>query len=102
MTEKKAEPKKTIGATAKAAIREGKTNEQVLEIVRKEFPGSNTTLTSINWYRNRMRQEDETLKGSTKPIPTSREQKAAAKPKAEPKAPKAAKKSKEAPKDPLS
>ena len=48
----------TIGKVAKAAIRDGKTNEQTLEIVRGNFAHANTTISSISWYRSQLRKED--------------------------------------------
>lgn len=67
-----------IGDVAKDLIRAGKTNEQVLAGIKEQFPEANTSLASVNWYRNSLRQAGEK-------VPTSRELNAAAKP---PKAPK--------------
>jgi hypothetical protein len=68
-----------IGMIAIEAILAGKTNEQALEAVSKAHPGANTGMASINWYRNKLRAEGAKLKGSSKPVPTSRELAAAAK-----------------------
>ncbi len=68
-----------VGDIAITAIKEGKTNEEVLEIVQKAHPEGKTTMASINWYRGKLRGEGAKLKGSSKPIPTSRELKAKAK-----------------------
>lgn len=97
--EAKADKAPGIGAVAVAAITEGKTNEETLEIVKKAFPDGKTGMASINWYRNKLRADGATLKGSKKAIPTSREQKKAASDLAE-KAKKAAAKDKKAA-DPL-
>ena len=40
-----------IGALAKAAIRDGMTNDEVVEVVRRRFPAASTTLRCANWYR---------------------------------------------------
>jgi len=48
----------TIGETAKKAISAGKTNEDTLDIVRRKFPKAGTTLSSISWYRSKLRRED--------------------------------------------
>ena len=52
-------PKRGIGTVAKEAIRGGATNEEALEAVKKQFPDANTSLSSINWYRNKMRDDGE-------------------------------------------
>lgn len=49
---------KTVGDTARREIEAGKTNDEVLEIVRKKFPGASTSLGSISWYRSKLRRED--------------------------------------------
>lgn len=46
-----------IGAHAKELITKGKTNEQVLESILKKFPGAETKLSNVAWYRNNMRTE---------------------------------------------
>lgn len=74
-TKEKKEPKRGVGTVAKEAIRAGKTNEQALEAVKKAFPDKNTTMASINWYRNKLRGDGEKVK-------TAREMKKAAEPKA--------------------
>lgn len=67
------EPKgPTVGEIAIEAIRAGKTNEEALAVVKAKFPDAKTKLASINWYRNKLRSEGET-------VPTAREQKAKAK-----------------------
>ena len=61
-----AAPKKTIGSAACDAIRAGKTNDETLAIVKKDFPEAKTSLASINWYRNKLRSDGEK-------VPTARE-----------------------------
>ncbi len=80
------EPKHGVGKVAIAAILAGKTNQEVFDLVKKEFPEAKTTMASVNWYRNKLRSEGAE-------VATSRELRAAGKP------PKAAKKEKQ--KDPL-
>ncbi len=60
-----------IGDIIREAIREGKTNAEALEIVLGLKPDANTTLASVNWYRNKLRKMGED-------IPTSRDLKKAA------------------------
>ncbi len=50
--------KETIGEMAKKSIRDGMTNAEALEVVRKRFPHARTTAASIAWYRSQMRKED--------------------------------------------
>lgn len=50
--------KETIGKAARDAIGKGKTNEQVLQLVRSRFPHAQTTPASVAWYRSQMRKED--------------------------------------------
>lgn len=50
--------KETIGEMAKKSIRDGMTNAEALEAVRKRFPHARTTAASIAWYRSQMRKED--------------------------------------------
>lgn len=44
--------KRGIGAFCKELIGKGKTNDEILEAVAKEFPGANTSKGSIAFYRN--------------------------------------------------
>ncbi len=69
---KKKTPKRGVGTVAIEAIRAGKTNEETLKVVQKEFPDAKTSLASINWYRNKLRSDGEK-------VPTARELKKAAK-----------------------
>jgi Arc/MetJ-type ribon-helix-helix transcriptional regulator len=52
---------KSVGEVAKKAIEAGKTNQEVLETVQAECPGSVTSLGSISWYRSRIRRDDQTV-----------------------------------------
>ncbi|URA07172.1 hypothetical protein P9A48_gp64 [Xanthomonas phage Mallos] len=58
-----------VGDVAKELIRGGKTNEEVLAAVKEQFPDAKTSMASINWYRNKLRSDGET-------VPTARELKA--------------------------
>ena len=51
--------RKTIGAVAGDAIREGLTNEQALERVLEEFPYARTTKATIGKYRRTIRNQGE-------------------------------------------
>ena len=85
----KAEPKRGVGAVAMEAILNSATNEDALTAVRKEFPDANTTKASINWYRNKLRQDGAICTGGTyegKPVPNAREMAKDAKPAEAPKA----------------
>ena len=62
------EKKEGVGSVVRQALKEGKTNEQALEIVKKRFPDANTTLQSVSWYRNDMR-------GKGEKVPTAKEAK---------------------------
>ena len=61
-----------VGDVAKDLIRGGKTNEEVLAAIKEQFPDANTSMASINWYRNKLRGDGEQ-------VPTARELKADAK-----------------------
>jgi len=56
----------TIASVAYEAIKKGLDNEAVLAEVKKAFPDAKTKMASINWYRNKAREEDPS-------IPTSRD-----------------------------
>lgn len=49
----------TIGSVARENLKAGKTNEQVLEAVKKQFPDGGTSLQSVSWYRNDMRSKGD-------------------------------------------
>lgn len=53
--------RKTIQSVARAAIREGLTNEQALERVLVDFPYARTTKASIGKYRREMRSTGENV-----------------------------------------
>ena len=51
-------PKKVgIGAFCTELIRKGKSNEEVLAAVQKQFPDASTSASSIAWYRNKLKNE---------------------------------------------
>lgn len=61
-----------VGDLAKALIRGGKTNEEVLAAIKAQFPEAKTSMASVNWYRNNLRSSGEN-------VPTARALKAEAK-----------------------
>jgi len=65
-----------VGDLAKQLLREGKTNKEVLEAIKLQFPDAKTSMSSVNWYRNNLRSMGEDVK-------TAREIAAAGKPTAE-------------------
>ena len=75
-----------VGDVAKDLIRAGKTNEEVLASIKEQFPNAKTSMASVNWYRNNLRQAGEN-------VPTARSLKADGK--AEEKAKRDAKKAEE-------
>lgn len=80
-----------VGAYAKELIQAGKTNQEVLDAVKEKFPEAKTSMSSVNWYRNKMRSDGDSS------VKTSREIKAANKPEKAPKEKKVrAKKAKDA------
>jgi len=58
------EDKNTIGRIAEQALRDGLSNDDVLAAVKKAFPESNTSMASVNWYRNKLRSDGEDVKTS--------------------------------------
>jgi len=56
----------SVGEAAERALRAGKTNEEALAFTLRSFPDASTSLASINWYRNKLRQEGAR-------VPTARE-----------------------------
>lgn len=52
---------KSIGEIAKRELERGKTNQEILEIVKKKFPGASTSLGSISWYRSKLRRTDASV-----------------------------------------
>ena len=51
----------SIGEVAKRELKAGKSNLEVLEIVKKQFPGASTSLGSISWYRSKLRRTDPSV-----------------------------------------
>lgn len=47
----------TIANTIRAALAEGKSNDEVLEAVKAAHPGANTTRACVSFYRSKMRKE---------------------------------------------
>lgn len=60
-----------VGDLAKELIRAGKTNEETLDAIKEKFPEAKTSMASVNWYRNKLRSDGES-------VPTARELKAEA------------------------
>lgn len=63
------EKKPGVGDVAIEALRAGKDNEEVLDLVKKKFPNASVSASSIAWYRNKLRSDGEK-------VPTAREVKA--------------------------
>lgn len=61
-----AEKKPGVGDVAIEAIRAGKDNEEALAIVKKKFPNASVSISSIAWYRNKLRSDGEK-------VPTARD-----------------------------
>lgn len=57
-----------VGKRTKELIRAGKSNKEVLEAIKAEFPEAKTTMASVNWYRNNLKQKGEK-------VPTAKEAK---------------------------
>ena len=74
--DKKTEKKRGIGDAAVEAIKAKMTNDEALKAIKEEFPEAKTSLSSINWYRNKLRTEGAN-------VPTARELKQKAKKEAE-------------------
>ena len=41
-----------VGEYVKTQIKEGKTNDEILSLVKENFPENNTNANCVNWYRN--------------------------------------------------
>ena len=52
---------KSVGEMARRELEAGKTNQEVLDIVRKQFPGASTSLGSVSWYRSKLRRTNPTV-----------------------------------------
>lgn len=48
---------KGIGKRAMELILEGKTNAEVIDVIKQEIEGANPTPATMAWYRNKLRQE---------------------------------------------
>jgi hypothetical protein len=66
------EKKPGVGDLAIQLLRDGKSNEDVLAAVQKKFPDSAVSISSIAWYRNKLRSDGEK-------VPTARDVKKKAK-----------------------
>lgn len=53
--------RETVGSVALNAIRDGKTNRQVVEIVKAHFPEARISGSSVNSYRSRLRRRGEAV-----------------------------------------
>ena len=53
--------RETVGSVAMNAIRDGKTNRQVVEIVEARFPEARISGSSVNSYRSRLRRRGEAV-----------------------------------------
>lgn len=49
--------KLTIGRLCEDLILKGKSNEEILTAVQKQFPGAQTKDASVSWYRNKLKNE---------------------------------------------
>lgn len=58
-----------VGDVAIEALRSGKDNDETLAIVKKKFPKASVSISSIAWYRNKLRSDGEK-------VPTARDIKA--------------------------
>ena len=70
MTEENKEVKprgKGIGARAMELLIEGKSTQEVIDIVKSEIPDANPTPATIAWYKNKLRQEGKLAKAERKP-----------------------------------
>ena len=72
MTEENKEVKprgKGIGARAMELLIEGKSTQEVIDIVKAEIPDANPTPATIAWYKNKLRQEGKLAKPVKAPKP---------------------------------
>lgn len=58
--------KLTIGSIAMAAIQAGKTDEQVIGLVKKVHPDCRTSKASVSWYRGFIKSNGKTAARATK------------------------------------
>jgi len=71
MTEETKTPKRGVGTVIKERLLAGATNQDALEAAKAEFPGSETSLQTVSWYRSSLRKQGEK-------VPTAHEARAAA------------------------
>lgn len=58
-TEQVKTPKRGVGSSIREQLVAGKDNATILAVVKKEFPESNTTSSTVSWYRNDARKKGE-------------------------------------------
>lgn len=58
----KAKAKRGVCERGRDLIRQGKTNQQVLVVLEKEFPQSNIKIGGVGWLRNKLREAGEKVK----------------------------------------
>lgn len=46
-----------VGALTKELIMQGKTNDEVVAELMKKFPDKANSVSNVNWYRNKLRQD---------------------------------------------
>ncbi len=52
---------KSVGETARRELEAGKTNQEVLDLIKDKFPGASTSLASVSWYRSKLRRTDPSV-----------------------------------------
>jgi hypothetical protein len=62
MSKKVPTKKPTIGSTAIAAIQSGKTDEEILALVKKVHPKSRTSKACVSWYRGYLKKQGKLTK----------------------------------------
>jgi hypothetical protein len=55
-------PRTGVCERGRELIRQGKTNQQVITILKKEFRKSNTNINCVAWLRNDLRAKGEKIK----------------------------------------
>lgn len=71
MAEETKATKRGVGTVIREKLLAGATNKAALDAVKDEFPGSETTMATVSWYRSDMRKRGEK-------VPTAREASAVA------------------------
>lgn len=51
----------SIGKVAQRELKAGKTNLEVVDVVKKQFPGASTSSGSVSWYRSKLRRTDPSV-----------------------------------------